>query len=120
MRGSCDSGLMSENRYPSTASGVTPRPVRRGSGTTASGGWGDPDVASRLPANSPIWASFLNSPPATALSAGKLPGQEVGTVDRFFASLHQGDAAFGLSAALRRTHSEADFWAFDPFEVMSY
>jgi hypothetical protein len=49
-----------------------------------------------------------------------LPGQEVGTVDRFFASLHQGDAAFGLSAALRRTHSEADFWAFDPFEVMSY
>jgi hypothetical protein len=75
----------------------------------------DLDVASLLPAVSPIWASFPNSTPATALSAGKLPGREVGTVDRFFASLHQGDAAFGLSAALRRAHSEADFWAFDPF-----
>src|SRR5262249_12664826 len=85
----------------------------------SSPGWARPflpkplglDVASLLPAISPIWASFPNSPPASALSTGRLPGQEVAAVDRFFASLHQGDAAFGLSAALRRAHSEADFWA---------
>jgi hypothetical protein len=51
----------------------------------------------------------------TAPSIGKLTGLAVAAVDRTFASLHQGNAAFPLPAAAGYAHTEADSWGLSPF-----
>jgi hypothetical protein len=48
-------------------------------------------------------------------SGGKLTGQGLAAVDRIFASLHQGDAVFALSAAMSHGNTEANSWALNPF-----